>query len=390
MQNGNGRLPQLDGIRGVAVLTIVWWHYFNSQAGVSQASPSWLKHVWQATSLAWSGVDLFFVLSGFLITGILIDESRARNILPVFYLRRAARILPLYALVLVFAAVMSKLVGHQPEFSWLFADLPPVSSLLSLTQNIVMGAQATFGGRFLGMTWSLAVEEQFYLIWPLLVLLCGCQRKLLFVSVALCLCAPCLRLCAPYLVGTVNMPHRMDSLLIGAIAAILVRNDKLVALLRSRPRYLYLLFVVLACAVAVMARFNWIFGVLDHSILALFYGTILLHSVIFTEGKLAGMLSSQWLRWFGMLSYAIYMFHEPVVGLLHGAILGTDPSIATIPGILVTLLSLGLVLVAAALSARFFESRFLEWGRQFKYARQQESLSGNSSAVPIASGVTRM
>src|SRR4051812_16871602 len=96
MQTGKPRVLALDGMRGVAILMVVWWHYFNSLVMAHGFVSSSSKLIWKATSLCWSGVDLFFVLSGFLITGILLDESRARNLISIFYLRRAARILPLY------------------------------------------------------------------------------------------------------------------------------------------------------------------------------------------------------------------------------------------------------------------------------------------------------
>ena len=376
-QHGEARLPQLDGIRGIAVLMVVWWHYFNCQAAVSRSSPDWLKYLWQSTSLSWSGVDLFFVLSGFLITGILIDHAQAKNVIRVFFVRRAARILPLYILLLAFAAVAYSIIGQKAQFSHLFDNPPSALAFLTFTQNIAMSGQGDFGGSFLGITWSLAVEEQFYLLWPFVALLCRTPRQLLVASLALCCLAPCLRLNSSYLVGLINMPHRMDSLLLGAMAAVLVRNEKFVPTLRANPRYLYLPLMALVPAVVILARYNRIFDVWNHTILGLFYVTILLHAVIQSEGKLARILSTRWLRWFGLLSYAIYMFHESFAGLLHGALLQASPSISTLPGLLVTMLSLALVLVASTLSMRLFESRFLRWGRRFKYERNAADQSDN-------------
>src|SRR6185503_14362644 len=105
MRDAKTRLPQLDGIRGIAILMVLWWHYFNCQLHVTRESPLWLKYFWQFSSIGWSGVDLFFVLSGFLITGILLDEAQSPNMFRVFYVRRAVRILPLYFLVLAAAGV---------------------------------------------------------------------------------------------------------------------------------------------------------------------------------------------------------------------------------------------------------------------------------------------
>src|SRR4051812_14083925 len=127
MQSTKPRVLALDGMRGVAILMVVWWHYFNSQLMGQGPISSSLKLAWKATSVCWSGVDLFFVLSGFLITGILLDESKARNVISIFYLRRAVRILPLYFLVLACAGIAFVWFGHLPAFGWLLDELPPVS-----------------------------------------------------------------------------------------------------------------------------------------------------------------------------------------------------------------------------------------------------------------------
>lgn len=366
------------------MLLVVWWHYFNTQAGVSGSSPEWLKLLWQSTSLAWSGVDLFFVLSGFLITGILLDESKAPNLLRVFFARRSARILPLYLLLLALAGGSYLLLGSRPAFNWLYQNLPPVSALLTFTQNIVMGAQSSFGGRFLGMTWSLAVEEQFYLLWPWIVLLFTKRRHLLLVSFGLCLLAPCLRMDAPYLTGTVNMPFRMDALLLGAMAAIVVREARAVKLLKSKPYLLGTLLAITGVAVAVLARFNRLVGAWDHFVLGLFYVTVLLQCVVFQGGLVARLLSAGWLRQCGMISYALYMFHEPAAGLLHGAIFGAEPSIKDVPGLGITLLSLAVALLAAWLSTQYFESRFLKWGHRFKYRRPEPQPVSEARISPDA------
>jgi peptidoglycan/LPS O-acetylase OafA/YrhL len=381
MKDGRTRVPSLDGIRGVAVLMVLWWHYFNCQLPVTSRLTPWTLHARNATSLFWSGVDLFFVLSGFLITQILLHHARAQNLLPIFFLRRATRILPLYFLVLALAGLAYLALGDREQFKWLFMHLPPASSFLTFTQNIVMGIQQKFGGRFLGMTWSLAVEEQFYLIWPFVILLCRGPRNLLLASIAFCFCAPYLRSISGYLVGMVNMPHRADSLLFGAIAAMLVRDEVFVATLRSRPRYLGLILMALAPGVVLLACSNHAFGVLDHFILSLFYAIVVLQCVVHSDGKLAGFFSARWLQRTGVLSYGLYMFHEPISGLLHGALRGSHPSIGTSAGLVVTLLSLGLTFLAAPLSMRYFERHFLAWGRRFDYHSPAPEPSPSAEAI---------
>src|SRR5688572_26568085 len=155
-----GRIPHLDAIRGVAVLMVLVWHYFCGN--INAETHSTLAYLNRAFGLMWSGVDLFFVLSGFLITGILMDNASSPNYFKVFYIRRVCRIFPLYFLtILLFVLFGWFLTG--PGFRWLFAEPLPLWSYLTFTQNFVMGFQVE-RAYWLGLTWSIAVEEHFYLI----------------------------------------------------------------------------------------------------------------------------------------------------------------------------------------------------------------------------------
>ena len=161
------RVSQLDGVRGVAILLVLVWHYFGAQ--VVAEPKSILHYCTHALSLTWSGVDLFFVLSGFLIAGILLDHHNTSNYFRVFYLRRVCRIFPLYFLLLaLFLCLSATNLSTSPSFRWLLHDPFPIWSYATFTQNILMGARGGFGPHWLGITWSLAVEEQFYLFVPFL------------------------------------------------------------------------------------------------------------------------------------------------------------------------------------------------------------------------------
>ena len=124
----------------------------------------------RALCLTGSGVDLFFVISGFLITGILVEKRGSAHFFRTFYVRRALRILPLYFLLLLSYVVCAGLWNESsPTWMHQFAHPLPWWSYLTLTQNIAMAMRGDFGPLWLSVTWSLAVEEQFYWVMPVLV-----------------------------------------------------------------------------------------------------------------------------------------------------------------------------------------------------------------------------
>src|SRR5262249_50866528 len=148
----------LDGLRALAILLVVMWHYLGHPGGPGSAQ-------WNFFRFGITGVDLFFVLSGYLITGILLQNAGAANYFSTFYLRRSFRILPIY-----FGMVAIYLIGRQiGRPAGLFDGAVPWWSYILGVQNFWMTIHQTFGATWLAATWSLAVEEQFYLLFPLLV-----------------------------------------------------------------------------------------------------------------------------------------------------------------------------------------------------------------------------
>ena len=150
MKKHGGRIPELDGIRGVAILMVIVWHYFYSQIHPARHSVLAMSAI--PFSLCWSGVDLFFVLSGFLIGGILVDSRESANFFRIFYLRRVCRIAPIYVLLLMTFGLAYLLSGSDGRFSWLLGGPLPALSYVTFTQNILMGLRGTFGATWLAPT----------------------------------------------------------------------------------------------------------------------------------------------------------------------------------------------------------------------------------------------
>jgi peptidoglycan/LPS O-acetylase OafA/YrhL len=231
----SGFMPELDGLRAVAILLVFLVHV----RGLVPATKLPILLIQVYLGLGWVGVDLFFVLSGFLITGILLDTREARNYFRGFYARRTLRIFPLYYSVLT--AVI--LIGMWINTSEVAEVLPlPADRWLYFTYltNWLGLWKAHWGpdyANFLAHFWSLAVEEQFYLVWPLMVWLIP-SRFLPRVAAALAVTAAIVRWIWVLHSGeqvaiSLATVCRMDSLFVGAIAACIVRNAGVMQRIRT-------------------------------------------------------------------------------------------------------------------------------------------------------------
>ena len=210
------RVEALDGLRGFAILAVVAFHAMFLDVGLLGGARPAPTDVYPTLALlGWCGVDVFFVLSGFLITGILLRSKGAPGYFRNFYARRALRIFPLYYLVvglLLFGLGRPATSGAEK------------ASYLLYYQNVryALVGEGSFDAARL-VTWSLAIEEQFYLVWPTVVWLCS-RRALVGVCIAVVVGAIALRLWL--LAGGLHTTHfltpcRLDTLAVGALLALL-------------------------------------------------------------------------------------------------------------------------------------------------------------------------
>jgi len=350
---------------------VVVYHYFeNSWVTVPG---TWAAGIQAAIGLGWTGVDLFFVLSGFLIGGILLDARLTKNYFEVFYKRRFFRIIPLYfAALVVFPALYVAIqhAGRANDFAWLAGGRQQVPWLcyLTFTQNFWMANTEKFGSMMLAITWSLAIEEQFYITLPFIIrLLTGTQvTKVVRFGIYL---APLIRLGLGFLFHHnwialfVLMPCRMDALLLGVLAAIMMRDER-------QKRWIQSKYVgVLACALALgMAAFtiltptpdNPVMQSFGYTLVALFYTSVLVYAVTRTDSVLSRLLRLKWLGWLGGLAYGVYLIHQTVNGLLFGLVWKREPFIEGGFSLLTTLAAIVLTLMVAQLSWRYFEAPLIK------------------------------
>ena len=221
----NERVPELDGIRGLAILSVVVWHYVALRFAPPPGSV--LALFWPLLALTWSGVDLFFVLSGFLIGGILLEHRESPNYFQTFYARRVCRIIPLYYLLLLgcWIGICAGLAERSPGWKWLFANPMPFWSYVVFAQNSFMMQEGDFGANALAVTWSLAIEEQFYLVFPWLVRYVP-RTRLIYVFFGTIAVAPLCRILfylyhpIPLSGSFFFMPSRLDAFGLGAFGGL--------------------------------------------------------------------------------------------------------------------------------------------------------------------------
>ncbi|WP_433974545.1 acyltransferase family protein [Tunturiibacter lichenicola] len=289
------RIVQLDGLRGIAVLMVFFSHAFRSQ-------------------LLWTGVDLFFVLSGFLITGVLIEQRRRKGwsaYLASFYQRRMRRILPAYIL---FLGVTSILFGIGWMRRWyLFLFLMNTKLFLELDHRYS-----------LGVLWSLAVEEQFYLVWPFVVYLLD-EGALACLSGGLVLAAPLMRwIETAYYPGHwpiySSTPFRMDLLTVGALIALVWRRNR--TAVEHYGCYGLLLTGGAAIPLLLWSWYPW-FQPAANSVLVnvwLYELSLIGYvGIVFwaLSGRVVGFLKLRPLVYIGKISFSFYLIHSTILYILH-------------------------------------------------------------------------
>jgi peptidoglycan/LPS O-acetylase OafA/YrhL len=374
--NLSGRIPELDGLRGLAILLVILCHY----VGNSNHAPLGLfpHRLLSLFSVGWSGVDLFFVLSGFLIGGILLDACTAPHYFRAFYVRRVFRILPIYYVwILLYGAIVAAALWLLPgRTSFAPHDFLRLPLQFLFFQNMTY-ALTPFQWIWFSVTWSLAVEEQFYLVAPPLIRFLS-PRRLLFVLAATISMAPLLRLLVLRYLREGNyaavfaMPCRADALAWGILLALAWRWPAFRAFLDARRllmrRALAALFLGLGLLLWWLVHpINVVTVTIGYTWLALFYSCLLLVALSQADGWIASVMRWRFLRRLGAISYCVYILHLAFNYLVHRVLLHAPPQIYNAAGVVVTLLALLLTLVVAAFSWRFFEKPLIRRGHSYSY-----------------------
>lgn len=305
-------ISQLDGVRGLAILAVTLYRF-------SKEIPtdSWLgQTLYMFFGLGDRGVDLFFVLSGFLITGILVDTKGSKHYFINFLARRSLRIFPLY-----FAALFLLLIigNWFPAFSGKFALADKNQFYLwTYLANFKMSVDGVWCFGYLDHFWSLAVEEHFYLVWPLALFVCSRGTALKLAAVTAVVCAGA-RVCFAAVSDNGVAPDvftlfRCDALLIGAMLALQIRSAQGLAPLRRWAVFCFPVCLMLGLAAELLDKRLF---TIAHTLWPLLWACVLVWLLSgHDQHWLARLFNLSGLRLLGTLSYAMYVFQSPLIPIV--------------------------------------------------------------------------
>lgn len=360
------RIPELDGLRGIAILLVLSFHYVNNQ--LVNSSHIIGKLVAKVTSFGWVGVDLFFVLSGFLIGSILLRNELSRNFFATFYIRRFVRIVPNYYLLLLVFMLLGEVSSISENHFLSGGREVPIWSYFAMVHNLFMAKLNSLGNDAISVTWSIGIEEQFYILFPVVLYFLS-SRYIPHFLVFVIITANLLRLgfehwIPPY----VLLPCRMDAIAMGIGVAWLDQKFGVKEVVVKKYTLLVSLvfFSVLTCGYLYIKYKD--IGPVRHSIFALVFSILLMWALSMKDGTFGVILRNKYLMWIGTISYSLYLFHYLILGVFHEVFLNQHGVVINdIRDIAVTISALSFSIIFSWGIYKYMEAPFVRIGKRYKY-----------------------
>lgn len=375
------RLQSIDAMRGIAILLVLETHLLGSPGAFRQiGAPQVVARFFENGR---AGVDLFFVLSAYLLTTNLLRNRDGANVVGAFYLRRAFRILPLYWLLLIVGFLVTAIClahGANPQ-AFLWRDTHPFWTYVLFLQNFVIGWTGKFGGEFFAVTWSLAVEEHFYLLLPLLATRLS-HRELALVAALCAVSALAIKSLLDAEVGLFAAYTwsiaRIDAFGFGMLIALtprlwpqfVQRFDARLPIAAAFAVY----FVVSQTSVAIRPG---LYEVVFNTTFTTIAAALLVFGV--TQGRHemrppAAVVA--FVGWFGKRCYSLYLLHMPIFGAVFLAAGHVRPVVVDANTLALAAISIAAICAASAITFRYVEEPFMRVADRLSKRR--------AAAAPIA------
>ncbi|HEY6413237.1 MAG TPA: acyltransferase [Edaphobacter sp.] len=332
------RIERLDGVRTIAIALVIAIHF-------------------GFFSLGWAGVQLFFVLSGLLITGILRRARRDQSYWRPFYIKRATRILPPMLIAVISAAALFLIPWRKIGLYYIFFAA-------NFGEALYRGESKT-----LGVMWSLAVEEQFYFLWPFAVRFLN-RRQLIRLLIAILIVEPILRaLATPHFSTFWSIffltPFQVDGLAAGCLLSLILESETATEWLQVWcARLLFTsLFAFFICSL--LPRFHReansvLFNSLGYSLIVAISASFIAYILLRSSNLASKTLASSGIVFVGTISYGIYLFH-PLILELMGRLL---QSVGFYHQRTMAPLTIGVTVAVSWVSYRYYEQPMIRWGRR--------------------------
>ncbi len=351
--------PALDGLRGLAILLVVLYHNF-----------SFINY----SVFGWIGVDLFFVLSGYLITGLLLNSLESTHYIRNFYIKRVLRIFPLYYLCLIIFIIILPSIGVYNRELQYYVDNQ--LWFWFYLQNWLLSFHFPKTGALLNHFWSLAVEEQFYLVWPFIILWLRKPKKLLIFILGILL----LLLVSRSIVWMCKFPHlnyttlytftRIDGICIGCIIALLHRIN--FNFLRNNMAVIVIILAIMNFGFYFLNKvgdFPYL-AFVGYTTFAAMFG-LLIHEAVTGDTKIINVIFRHpVLKFFGIVSYGFYVFHWPVYLVaqpgLHRFFLANIHLAEAMSKVVTSVIATLMAFVLSIISYYTFEIKFLKLKEKFR------------------------
>lgn len=355
--------PTLDILRGLAILIVVFYHNFGSV--------SFFR-------FGWLGVDLFFVLSGFLITDILLKSRDNKFYFRNFYIRRILRIFPLYYLVLFLFFTLSPVLFKQKGPETVFSYYQSNSTWYwTYFQNWLMVKKGPAPVPFLSHFWSLAIEEQFYLFWPVMIFFIKKYETIKKIIIALIAAAVIIRfgvwIAYSHEVEKFycNTFTRMDSLLMGCLLAVHLKEGKEIPM-----KLIKIIIAGFICLVSAslllfgnLRQDNMLFPTVGYSLTAAFFTSVVYLFLKHEKIVIGWIKHLSALRFAGKISYGMYVYHIPIYlilsNLLSRAFISSSSLSIIDKPLFVSILSVLLTVIASTISFYVVERPILNLKKHF-------------------------